>query len=70
MLRGTTLKAVKGAFRKIGIVSTRRALEKALPFGVGVAVSGGADYVLTRYVGNQAKEWFVIDRSMPEENES
>jgi uncharacterized protein (DUF697 family) len=68
ILRGAALKAVKGAFRKVGITFTRKALEKALPFGVGVAVTGGADYVLTRYVGKQAKKWFVIDRSMPDEN--
>lgn len=69
-LRDAALKAVKAAFKEVGIVFTRKALEKALPFGVGVAVGGGANYVLTRYVGNQAKAWFVIDRSMPEEDVS
>ncbi len=69
-LRGAALEAVKAAFRKIGIVFTRKALEKALPFGVGVAIGGGANYALTMYVGKQAKQWFVLDRSMPEENVS
>lgn len=69
-LVGATLQAVKATFRRAGIVFTKKALEKALPFGVGVAAGGGGNYVLTRYVGNQAKQWFVIDRAMPEESES
>lgn len=67
-LKGAALHAVKASFRKVGIVFTKKALEKVLPFGVGVAVGGGANYVLTKYVGNQARQWFVIDRSMPKEN--
>jgi hypothetical protein len=41
---------------------TRKALEKALPFGIGVAFGAGGNYALTRYVGAQAKHWFVLDR--------
>ncbi len=66
-LKGAALTAVKEAFKKIGITFTRKALEKALPFGVGVAVGSGANYALTWFVGNQAKQWFIIDRSMPKE---
>ena len=69
-LRGTALQAVKGLFRKVGITFTRKALGKALPFGIGVAVGSGANYALTRYVGLQAREWFIIDRSTPEEDAS
>jgi hypothetical protein len=69
-LKGAALETTKAAFRKVSIAFTTKALEKALPFGVGVAVGGGANYALTRYVGNQAKQWFVIDRAMPEESES
>jgi hypothetical protein len=64
-LKGATLQAIKAFFRRIGIIFTRKALEKALPFGVGVFIGSSANYALTRYVGAQAKEWFVIDRQTP-----
>jgi hypothetical protein len=60
-LKGATLQAVKAAFRKVGITFTRKALEKAIPFGVGVVVGSTFNYGLTRYVGAQARDWFVID---------
>ncbi|QRK06754.1 hypothetical protein JQX13_42915 [Archangium violaceum] len=65
-LKGAALQAVKAFFRRIGIVFTRKALERALPFGVGVFIGSSANYALTKYVGAQAKEWFIIDREMPE----
>lgn len=63
-LKGAALQAAKHAFRKAGITFTRKALERAIPFGVGVGISGAANYGLTRFVGRQAKEWFVIDQTM------
>ena len=63
-LRGAVLQAIKEMFKKLGIVFTRKALEKALPFGVGVIIGGTFNYALTRYVGNTAREWFAIDASM------
>ena len=63
-LRGAALQAVKHAFRRVGITFTRKAVERAIPFGVGVAIGAGANYGLTRYVGHQAKQWFIIDSSM------
>ena len=62
-LRGAALQAVKQAFRRVGKTFTRKALEKAIPFGIGAAIGGAANYGLTRYVGHQAKKWFVIDLS-------
>jgi uncharacterized protein (DUF697 family) len=61
-LKGAALVAVKEMFKKIGITFTRKALEKALPFGVGVVIGSSANYALTKYVGHQAKKWFIIDR--------
>ncbi len=60
-LKGAALTAVKEFFKRVGIVFTRKALEKAMPFGIGVIVGLGANYALTRYVGKQAIEWFTID---------
>jgi hypothetical protein len=40
-------------------------MAKALPFGVGVAIGSSANYILTRFVGHQAKTWFILDRSIP-----
>ena len=62
-LKGAALRAVKQAFKRVGVTFTRKAVEKAIPFGIGAAVGGVANYGLTRYVGHQAKQWFVIDQT-------
>ena len=67
-LQGAVLQAIKEMFKKLGIVFTRKALEKALPFGIGVVIGGTANYALTKYVGAQAREWFIIDASMHDED--
>lgn len=64
-LKGAALQAVKELFKKLGVVFTRKALEKAIPFGIGVVLGSSANYALTRYVGKQATEWFTIDRDLP-----
>lgn len=64
-LKGAALQAVKELFQKVGIIFTRKALEKAVPFGFGVVLGAGGDYALTKYVGRQAKKWFVLDRETP-----
>lgn len=61
-LKGATLQAIKELFKRIGIIFSRKAIEKALPFGIGVIIGSSANYALTRYVGGTAKRWFVIDR--------
>jgi hypothetical protein len=61
-LKGAALQAVKELFKKIGIIFTRKAIEKALPFGVGVVIGSSANYALTKYVGAAATRWFIIDR--------
>jgi len=63
-LKGGALQATKQVFRRVGVTFTRKAAEKAIPFGIGAVVAGGANYGLTRYVGHQAKEWFIIDRTV------
>jgi hypothetical protein len=61
-LKGAALQAVRELFKKVGIVFTRKALEKGLPFGIGVVLGAGGDYALTQYVGAQATKWLVLDR--------
>ena len=63
-LKGTALQAAKQAFKRVGVIFARKGVEKAIPFGVGVAISGSANYAVTRFVGHQAKEWFIIDHSL------
>jgi len=60
-LKGSALTVVKELFKRVGITFTRKALEKAIPFGVGVAVSATVNYGLTRFVGAAALDWFVLD---------
>lgn len=57
-LKGATLTAVKEIFKKVGITFTRKALEKAIPFGVGVIIGASANKGLSIYVGSKAKDFF------------
>lgn len=66
-LRGSALVTLKQMFARVGVRFTRVGLEKALPIGIGVALGVGFNYGFTRYIGRQAKEWFVIDHSEPDE---
>lgn len=60
-LSGATLVFIKELFKKVGISFTQKAAAKAIPFGVGVIIGGGANYALTKYVGNTARDTFLID---------
>lgn len=60
-LKGATLQAVKEIFKKVGITFTRTALEKAIPFGVGVVIGFSANKGLTWYVGTKARDFFTAD---------
>lgn len=59
-LKGSTLTAVKEIFKKLGITFTRKSLEKAIPFGVGVVIGFAANKGLTWYVGTKARDFFAI----------
>lgn len=63
-LKGASLAAIKEMFKRIGITFTRKAVEKAIPFGVGVVIGSSLNYALTRYVGNTALEWFKLDQEI------
>ncbi len=57
-LKGATLIAIKEIFKKIGITFTRKAIEKAIPFGVGIVIGATANKGLTMYVGSKARDFF------------
>ncbi|MDO5651257.1 MAG: hypothetical protein Q4G13_03860 [Moraxella sp.] len=60
-LKDTTLKAVKAAFKTIGINFTKTSFKKAIPFGVGVVIGSTTNYALTKYVGKKTLDWFIIN---------
>ncbi|MEL4273931.1 EcsC family protein [Shewanella xiamenensis] len=55
-LKGATLQAVKEIFKQVGITFTKRSLERAIPFGVGVVIGVAANKALTLYIGHKAAE--------------
>ena len=59
-LKGATLQIVKEIFKKVGITFTRKALEKVIPFGIGVIIGFTANKTLTWYVGKRAIAFFKI----------
>ena len=59
-LKGPALVAVKQIFKRVGITFTRKAVEKAIPFGIGVVIGFSTNKGLTWYVGNKAKDFFSI----------
>ena len=60
-LKGATLQAVKEIFKKVGITFTRKAVEKAIPFGVGVVIGFSANKGLTYYVGTKVRDFFLLE---------
>lgn len=53
-LRGPALVTIKELFKRVSITFTQKAMAKAIPAGVGVALSGTTNYVLTTMVGKVA----------------
>lgn len=57
-LKGMTLQAVKQVFKKLGVTFTRKAAEKAIPFGVGVVIGFTVNKGMAWCVGTKAKAFF------------
>jgi hypothetical protein len=57
-LKGSTLVAVKEIFKRVGITFTRKSLEKAIPFGIGVVIGFTVNKTLSWYVGVRARDYF------------
>lgn len=60
-LKGASLQLVKEIFKKVGITFTRKALERSIPFGIGVVIGFSANKGLTYYIGKKAKEFYKAD---------
>lgn len=69
-LAGSTLTLIKGLFARAGIFFTRKALIKAIPFGVSVAVSSATNYALTIFIGNRMISFFEIKSEMDQQGEA
>jgi hypothetical protein len=55
-LKGPALETIKHLFKLIGVTFTRKALVKALPFGIGVVIGSSVNYALTKFVGGVARD--------------
>ena len=66
-LRGSALIVTQQAFKRVGIVFTRKAVEKSIPFGVGAVIGSSVNAGLTTHVGNQARKWLELDATTPDE---
>jgi len=60
-LKGATLTFIKELFKTVGITFTKAATVKAIPFGVGVVIGSSAGYAMSQYVGNSARDFFLLD---------
>ena len=66
-LKGGALTAIKALFKVFGVKFTQKAAMKAIPFGFGVVIGSSVNYALTKYVGNQARNFFLLDLAEKDE---
>ena len=50
-----------GTLKRVGIAFTRKAVEKAVLFGVGAVIGSTVNAGITTYVGHQARKHLEID---------
>lgn len=58
-LRQATFDVVRVIFKKVSITLSKRALQKAIPFGIGAAISFMSNKLLTKAVGQRANAFFA-----------
>lgn len=58
-LRDATLDTVRTLFKKVSINLSKKALQKAIPFGIGAAIGFSSNKTLTWLVGRRAKTYFA-----------
>ncbi|MGJ0303607.1 EcsC family protein [Aliarcobacter cryaerophilus] len=57
-LKGPILIIIKKILQRIGIVFTKKALAKSIPFGVGIIIGFSVNKVFTIYFGKQVCDYF------------
>jgi hypothetical protein len=58
-LKGATLQTIKALFRKLGLRFTRRAMQRFLPFGIGLVLCAGANAVFMKLAGEAVRQHFA-----------
>ena len=58
-LQNASQDTVKILFRKVGITLSKKALQKAIPFGIGAVIGFSSNKVLTWMVGQKVKAYFA-----------
>ena len=58
-LQSATFEAINLLFKKVSFSLSKKALQKAIPFGIGAAISFSSNKVITRAVGHKAKDYFA-----------
>jgi hypothetical protein len=58
-LQDVTFGAINMIFKKASFSLSKKALQKAIPFGIGAAISFSSNKVLTKVVGQKAKLYFA-----------
>jgi uncharacterized protein (DUF697 family) len=58
-LREATFDTVRILFRKVSITLSKKALQKAIPFGIGAAIGFTSNKTLTWMVGQRVKTYFA-----------
>jgi uncharacterized protein (DUF697 family) len=58
-LRNASFDTVKILFRKVSITLSKKALQKAIPFGIGAVIGFSSNKTITWVVGQRAKHFFA-----------
>ena len=61
-LTGATLEVIKKLFQHAGILFTKKAAIRIIPFGIGAIIGAGTNFALTKYVGKAAIEILRIHK--------
>jgi uncharacterized protein (DUF697 family) len=62
-LSGASVATVKALFKTVGVTFTKKAVVKAIPFGVGAMVGFSTNKGLTWYVGQKTHDFFKTNRA-------
>lgn len=58
-LRNASFDAVQALFKKVSVTLSKKAIQKAIPFGIGAVIGFSSNKTLTWMVGKKAKTFFA-----------